>query len=55
MDIFRTAYVYVRDTFAGELKETDEGYTFVYDKDYLAGENPQAVSLTLPMHETPYF
>jgi hypothetical protein len=25
MDIFRTAYVYVRDTFAGELKETDEG------------------------------
>lgn len=47
MDIFRTAYVYVRDSFAGELKETDEGYLFAYDKDYLAGEKPRAVSLTL--------
>jgi serine/threonine-protein kinase HipA len=54
MDTFRTAAVYVRDTFAGELKETDEGYLFAYDKDYLAGENPQAVSLTLPLQEEPY-
>ena len=53
MDIFRTAYVYVRDSFAGELKETDEGYLFAYDKDYLAGEKPQAVSLTLPLQEEP--
>ncbi|MCI2048714.1 MAG: HipA N-terminal domain-containing protein [Lachnospiraceae bacterium] len=54
MDTFRTAAVYVRDTFAGKLKETDEGYLFAYDKDYLAGKNPQAVSLTLPLQEEPY-
>ena len=32
---FRTAFVYVRDTFAGTLQETDAGYQFQYDDDYL--------------------
>lgn len=27
----RTARVYVRNTFAGLLSETDEGYSFVYE------------------------
>ncbi len=31
MNVFRTAYVYVRNNFAGFLCETDEGYTFLYD------------------------
>ena len=31
MEAYRTAYVYVRDTFAGILKETDFGYSFIYD------------------------
>lgn len=35
MSTFRTAYVYVRNTFAGILKETDAGYSFKYDIDYL--------------------
>ena len=35
MSVFRTAYVYVRNTFAGVLKETDNGYSFKYDADYL--------------------
>ena len=51
---FRTAYVYVRDSFAGTLRETDEGYLFQYDPDYLADENAPAVSLTLPRQEAPY-
>ena len=51
---FRTAYVYVRETFAGTLQETDEGYTFQYDPAYLADENAPAVSLTLPRQEEPY-
>lgn len=25
---YRTAYVYVRDAFAGTLKETDSGYSY---------------------------
>ena len=54
MDAYRTAYVYVRDTFAGILKETDSGYSFVYDIDYLKSENPTAVSLTLPLQKEEY-
>lgn len=37
MDAFRTAYVYIRNVFAGALYETDEGYSFSYDEQYLAG------------------
>lgn len=54
MVTFRTAYVYVRNVFAGELCETDEGYSFTYDEQYLNRENASAVSLTLPLSETTY-
>ena len=54
MEAYRTAYVYVRDTFAGTLKETDAGYSFVYNSEYLAGEASTAVSLTLPMQAEEY-
>lgn len=54
MTTFRTAYVYVRDSFAGLLSETDEGYVFEYDKAYLASLGASPVSLTLPLSETPY-
>lgn len=36
---------------AGILEETDEGYSFKYDTDYLQSENASAVSLTLPLQE----
>ena len=54
MSAYRTAYVYVRDTFAGTLKETDSGYSFVYDREYLMSNHPSAVSLTLPLQEEEY-
>ena len=54
MEAFRTAYVYVRNIFAGTLCETDSGYSFSYDKDYLKRENAAAVSLTLPLTEEVY-
>lgn len=54
MSVFRTAYVYVRNTFAGVLKETDNGYSFKYDADYLQSENASAVSLTLPLQAEEY-
>ena len=50
---FRTAYVYVRETFAGTLRETDEGYSFQYDMTYLESSAP-AVSLTLPKQPEAY-
>ena len=49
MSVFRTAYVYVRNTFAGALTETDEGYSFRYDTAYLQSDGASAVSLTLPL------
>ena len=45
---YRTAYVYVREAFAGVLKETDSGYSFIYDEKYLEDETSTNVSLTLP-------
>jgi len=51
---YRTAYVYVRNTFAGALRETDAGYAFAYDPAYLAMPGASAVSLTLPTREEPY-
>ena len=54
MDAFRTAYVYVRNIFAGVLCETDEGYSFSYDEQYLSREDASAVSLTLPLSEKAY-
>lgn len=54
MDTFRKAYVYVRNTFAGVLSETDEGYSFSYTSEYLSRDNAGAVSLTLPLTEETY-
>ncbi|MGI6710826.1 MAG: HipA N-terminal domain-containing protein [Bacilli bacterium] len=49
MSVFRKAYVYIRDCFAGILEENDEGYSFSYDLDYIKKENAVPVSLTLPV------
>ncbi|MFS6555608.1 HipA N-terminal domain-containing protein, partial [Parabacteroides distasonis] len=54
MSVFRTAYVYVRNNFAGILSETDEGYSFKYDTEYLESEMASAVSLTLPLQSEAY-
>ncbi len=51
---FRTAFVYVRDSYAGMLRETDEGYEFQYDTQYLSDSDAPAVSLTLPRQEAPF-
>ena len=54
MEAYRTAYVYVRDTFAGTLEETDSGYSFAYDSEYLMRSGASAVSLTLPIRAEEY-
>ena len=54
MEAFRTAFVYVRNIFAGTLAETDFGYSFSYDNNYLKSDNATAVSLTLPLSDEPY-
>lgn len=46
---YRDAYVYVRNNYAGLLKETDFGYLFIYDDEYLNSGEASCVSLTLPL------
>lgn len=53
-ETFRKAYVYVRDTYAGVLSETDSGYIFSYDSAYMLRADATAVSLTLPLREESY-
>ena len=50
----RKAKVLIQNTLAGELLETDDGYVFKYNKDYIQSINDIAVSLTLPLSEQPY-
>ena len=51
---YRKGYVYIQNRFAGILAETDEGYSFTYDKEYLKKKDALAVSLTLPLQEEAY-
>lgn len=50
----REAAVYVRDVYAGKLKETDEGYSFKYDEQYLQNEHALPASITLPLTDEEY-
>jgi len=47
----RKAEIKVNDTIAGWLTQDENGYNFIYDKKYLETENPEPVSLTLPLQE----
>ena len=54
MDEYRKGYVYIQNNYAGILSETEEGYRFAYNKEYLKRDDAVAVSLTLPIAEIPY-
>ena len=45
----RKAKVYFNKELAGYLIENENGYSFLYDKDYLAGSIAKPISLTLPL------
>lgn len=48
------AQIFYSEMLAGHLEKNDNGYRFTYDADYLKGENPKAVSQTLPLSPYPY-
>ena len=50
----RSGNVYVKNVFCGVVCETDAGYSFEYNKDYLQNNQAQAVSLTLPLTDKPF-
>lgn len=52
---YRKADIYVHKTKAGILEETETGYRFQYNSDYLSlNQNAEPVSLTLPIQKAPY-
>ena len=54
MSAYRRGEVYVRDTLAGRICETEDGYAFTYDDACLNEQDATAVSLTLPLRKEPY-
>ena len=48
------AEIKVHNTTAGWLSQDENGYHFVYDQAYLAINNPEPVSLTLPVREAAF-
>ena len=53
-DVYRNGLVYVQNQLAGIISETDEGYRFLYNTDYLKHADAVSVSLTLPLRKEPY-
>ncbi len=51
---FRYGRVYVQGRYAGVIEETDEGYLFTYDADYLSSEKPLPVCINMPCREEGY-
>lgn len=47
----RKAKVYMHNELAGLLTETEDGYKFKYDTNYLAESTAKPISLTLPLQK----
>jgi len=50
----KKAQVFYKSELAGIITESEFGYTFEYNKNYLQTSDIEAISLTLPLCETPY-
>ncbi|WP_020596572.1 HipA N-terminal domain-containing protein [Spirosoma panaciterrae] len=50
----RNAEVWVGDSVAGLLQETDEGYVFIYSETYVNMPEAQPISLTMPLRSEAY-
>jgi serine/threonine-protein kinase HipA len=50
----RKGYVYCNECLAGIIEETETGYQFAYNADYLANETNKEISKTLPKRNQPY-
>ena len=54
MSVLRQGRILVYGQYAGLLQETDSGYLFQYDPDFLRSDSAHAVSLTLPLQSAAY-
>lgn len=53
-DGYRTVSVYIQGIPAGVLSETEDGYEFRYRDEYLERKDAVAVSLTMPLSDSPF-
>ena len=51
----RQGLVYYNNIECGIISETDDGFVFSYNQDYLELNNAKAISLTLPLSYDEYF
>jgi HipA N-terminal domain len=51
----KQAYIYMYNQLAGILSEDEDGYMFVYENSYLEHQEAEAISLTMPLQEEPFF
>lgn len=47
----RRAEIKINNILAGLLLQDENGYTFKYDMNYLKSENPEPISLTMPLQK----
>ena len=52
--IMKSAKIYMYDRYAGLLTEDENGFSFVYDADYLQQSDVEPISLTMPLRSEPY-
>ena len=50
----RKAEIQIHDKTAGWLTQDENGYHFMYDQNYLKSDDPQPVSLTLPLQQNAF-
>lgn len=50
----RSGKIYMKNVLCGVVSETDTGYLFEYNPDYLLNNLAEAVSVTLPLTEKPF-
>ena len=50
----RFGNVYYNNIYCGKIEETDDGYVFTYDKEYMNTVDAKAISLTMPLTEEIY-
>lgn len=54
MGEYRKGHVFIQNSYAGVIAETDDGYVFSYALEYLDTGNAIPVSLTMPLSAEPY-
>ena len=50
----KSAKIFMYDRYAGILTENEDGFSFVYDSEYLQQTDAEPISLTMPLREEPY-